>query len=181
MEVWFSLVRFGLVWECSRQEAAVRWHSRDLFDMSGRESSCVDDKSCPMTRLVFLVFLGLSLLLLVGSESADGFKERTCGLDDRTCMPPGRERWDVAITVYSYDRPRHLLALLKDIDREAKSTGLSVLVHVIDDNSLDCVYPAQDDNVYDSPQRRNDDDVREFFKVQKRGKFAGKTKVKSRI
>lgn len=63
----------------------------------------------------------------------------------------GQDRtWDVAVTVYSYDRPRQLLHLLTDIAREADSAGLAVLVHVVDDNSLGCIFEPVGENLFDA-------------------------------
>lgn len=58
--------------------------------------------------------------------------------------------YDFFITIYSYDRPRQLLNLLEDIDRESRRSPLRVGINVIDDNSLSCVYPPVNDNVFDS-------------------------------
>eukprot|EP00172_Hildenbrandia_rubra_P001466 Plantae.Rhodophyta-Hildenbrandia_rubra.ctg2014.p1 GENE.Plantae.Rhodophyta-Hildenbrandia_rubra.ctg2014~~Plantae.Rhodophyta-Hildenbrandia_rubra.ctg2014.p1 ORF type:complete len:652 (-),score=86.62 Plantae.Rhodophyta-Hildenbrandia_rubra.ctg2014:621-2576(-) len=56
---------------------------------------------------------------------------------------------DIMITIYSYDRPRSLLQLLKDIAREGRRANRKVMVHVVDDNSFGCTFPAGDENVFD--------------------------------
>lgn len=56
--------------------------------------------------------------------------------------------YDVHVTIYSYDRPRHLLNLLTDLAREADAASLNIGVHVIDDNSYACIFPPIHTNVF---------------------------------
>ena len=65
--------------------------------------------------------------------------------------------YDVVVTLYAYDRPRALLVLLEDIAREADLSGLHVVVHVIDDNSMSCTFGSSPINVFDV--RDEDTDV----------------------
>ncbi len=60
---------------------------------------------------------------------------------------------DVIVTVYTYDRPRQLHALLLDIAREADASGLRVHVNIIDDASLLCSnpHPPTAINHFDTP------------------------------
>lgn len=57
---------------------------------------------------------------------------------------------DVMLTIYAYDRPRHLLDLLQDISRESEKSSLKIGVNVIDDNSMGCVSEPTGRNVFDS-------------------------------
>lgn len=58
--------------------------------------------------------------------------------------------YDYFVTIYAYDRPRHLLNLLRDIAREADMASLSVGVNVIDDNSYACTFPPVSRNIYNT-------------------------------
>lgn len=57
-------------------------------------------------------------------------------------------RYDCYVTIYAYDRPKHLLKLLRDIAREADAAQLSVGVNVIDDNSYGCQFDPVKRNVF---------------------------------
>lgn len=52
------------------------------------------------------------------------------------------------VTIYAYDRPRQLLDLLLDLDREANVASLNISVTVIDDNSYACVFSPIDANIF---------------------------------
>lgn len=55
---------------------------------------------------------------------------------------------DFHITIYAYDRPKHLLKLLQDITREAKLADIELDVHVIDDNSYGCQFDPANRNIF---------------------------------
>lgn len=59
-------------------------------------------------------------------------------------------RYDCYVTIYAYDRPRQLYALLSDIAREADASGLRIGVNVIDDNSYGCTFDPVGENVFES-------------------------------
>ncbi|KAA8498378.1 hypothetical protein FVE85_5963 [Porphyridium purpureum] len=63
---------------------------------------------------------------------------------------------DAVVTVYTYDRPRYLLALLRDLRRESRAAEIRVAVHVIDDNSMDCTFASSDVNYFESQTRSKD-------------------------
>uniref|UniRef100_A0A7S2ZIQ2 Protein xylosyltransferase n=2 Tax=Rhodosorus marinus TaxID=101924 RepID=A0A7S2ZIQ2_9RHOD len=111
------------------------------------------------------------LSLVIVSKFLLGFAqvgEGICSAGGESCTVDQQQ--DVVVTIYSYDRPRYLLLLLEDIAREADRAELKVHVHVIDDNSIDCIYPAQQDNVYDSDSKY-ENDLREFSIDQKSSQF----------
>lgn len=59
-------------------------------------------------------------------------------------------RYDCYVTIYAYDRPRQLHALLSDIAREADAAAIRVGVNVIDDNSYGCTFEPVGENVFES-------------------------------
>lgn len=63
---------------------------------------------------------------------------------------PSVQLLDFHVTIYAYDRPRHLLNLLKDIDREAKLADIRLDVHVVDDNSYGCQFDPVNNNIFQS-------------------------------
>lgn len=80
----------------------------------------------------------------------------TADRHDNNTLPKGSEsplpnRFDVYVTVYAYDRPKHLLNLLRDIAHEADAAHLSVGVNVIDDNSYACTFSPVSRNIFQNP------------------------------
>mmetsp|Transcript_4341 Transcript_4341/g.13130 ORF Transcript_4341/g.13130 Transcript_4341/m.13130 type:complete len:598 (-) Transcript_4341:382-2175(-) len=89
-------------------------------------------------------------------SDADG--TGTCvAQEDGTCAAPGASSYDFFVVIYSFERPRQLLLLLKDVYREAEEAQVKIGVHVVDDNSLDCIYNPDPVNVYDSRSLHKDD------------------------
>lgn len=62
--------------------------------------------------------------------------------------PSSARLFDFHVTIYAYDRPRHLLNLLHDIHREAKLANVNLDVHVIDDNSYGCQFEPVNHNLF---------------------------------
>lgn len=57
---------------------------------------------------------------------------------------------DILVTIYAYDRPRHLMHLLRDIDRESEKTDMRIGVNIIDDNSMGCFSQSAASNIFDT-------------------------------
>lgn len=58
------------------------------------------------------------------------------------------QSFDFHITIYAFDRPQHLLNLLRDIARESNLAKLKIGVHVIDDNSYGCQFDPIPRNIF---------------------------------
>lgn len=65
--------------------------------------------------------------------------------------------YDCFVTIYAYDRPRQLFALLSDIARESESSNLRIGVNVIDDNSYGCAFDPVNKNIFESAELNSAD------------------------
>lgn len=64
-------------------------------------------------------------------------------------LPPLLSHYHCYVVIYAYDRPRQLLHLLQDLEREANSANITIGVSVVDDGSLGCVFPPANENIFD--------------------------------
>ncbi|PXF48344.1 hypothetical protein BWQ96_01804 [Gracilariopsis chorda] len=107
----------------------------------------------PSNLLITVQFLTIAYLLTrLGAQQAPSQHSTNIVLPipAKENISQALTNYDFFITIYSYDRPRQLLHLLEDIDRESRRSQLRVGVNVIDDNSLSCVFPPVNDNLFDS-------------------------------
>lgn len=128
-------------------------------DSSSRSPSsspnCPHPKRFSLTSVLTVLLilqstLLLFLLFLYSRPSKSSAPRLVNSLTTSSASPVvAHPTYDVFITVYAYDRPRHLLHLLHDIAREADATSLKIGLNVIDDNSLSCVFPPTNSSIFD--------------------------------
>lgn len=131
---------------------------------SGPSSQVTPSKSSSAQRSVlfswpFLLILAqfsviLVLLRFLNSPSSEPVSAQTDSSPSIPTLRKGKDdthvRFDCFITIYAYDRPRQLFALLSDIARESDSSRLQIGVNVIDDNSYGCTFDPVGENVFES-------------------------------
>lgn len=131
-------------------------HDQTLHGSSLKHSHLLPSvhRRCTYPYLCIALQFGLNVILIASVITKKSGRQTS---SNEPLLLPGSKAttstftsYDWFVTIYAYDRPKHLLNLLHDIAREADAAHLNVGVNVIDDNSYGCQFRPVSRNIYQS-------------------------------